>query len=215
MANSCWRNRQAIDIPAPLLILNAKMSPLNPPRRSLQEQADVRTILCKLFRSPHCVGRRHAGLCRRYGRGFPANRLGRRCGSRREYLQDPLGIDVKEPRLSWRLTAKDPAARGLHQSAYRILVSSSLQRLAHDDGDLWDSGDAASSESAHVVYAGKPLVSRESCFWKVRVRDQAGGLSAWSRPVLEHGPARSGGLGSQVDRHRGSPRAKEGLADSR
>ncbi len=100
-----------------------------------------------------------------------------------EYLRDPLGIDVPQPRLSWRLTAQDAAARGLRQTAYRILVGSSLDRLAGDAGDLWDSGEAASSQSAHVVYAGKPLAARAECFWKVRVRDQDGKLSAWSEPA--------------------------------
>ena len=71
-----------------------------------------------------------------------------------EYLKDPLGIDVQQPRLSWRLTAKDPAARGLRQTAYRILVSGSLERLAKHEGDRWDSGEAASGESAHIAYAG-------------------------------------------------------------
>jgi alpha-L-rhamnosidase len=100
-----------------------------------------------------------------------------------EYLKDPLGIDVRQPRLYWRLTAKDPAARGLRQTAYRILVSSSPAQLAKDEGDLWDSGDMASDQSVHVVYAGRPLASRVPCFWKVRVRDQAGKLSAWSEPA--------------------------------
>ncbi len=71
-----------------------------------------------------------------------------------EYLKDPLGIDVQQPRLSWRLTAKDPAAHGLRQTAYRIFVSSSLERLAKDEGDRWDSGEVASGESVHIAYAG-------------------------------------------------------------
>ncbi|MGE5612145.1 MAG: hypothetical protein ACM359_23055, partial [Bacillota bacterium] len=40
-----------------------------------------------------------------------------------EYLGDPLGIDVRRPRLSWQLAATDPAARGQRQTAYRVLVS--------------------------------------------------------------------------------------------
>jgi alpha-L-rhamnosidase len=100
-----------------------------------------------------------------------------------EYLKDPLGIDVRQPRLGWRLIAKDAQARGLRQTAYRVLVSSSSRRLAKDEGDLWDSADVASPQSAHVVYAGRPLASRADCFWKVRVRDQDGRLSAWSEPA--------------------------------
>ncbi len=100
-----------------------------------------------------------------------------------EYLADPLGIDARQPRLSWRLAAKDAAARGLRQTAYRLLVSGSLEKLARDDGDLWDSGDLASDRSVHVVYAGRPLRSGDECYWKVRVRDQARAVSAWSRPA--------------------------------
>jgi alpha-L-rhamnosidase len=106
-----------------------------------------------------------------------------------EYLQDPLGIDAREPRLSWRLVSNDPAARGLRQTAYQVLVSSTPQQLAQDEGDLWDSGEVASGQSVHVVYGGRPLASRTRCFWKVRVRDhrtdgaRAGAMSAWSKPA--------------------------------
>jgi alpha-L-rhamnosidase len=118
-----------------------------------------------------------------YGREEPAAASVDVADLRCEYLKDPLGIDVAQPRLSWRLTAKGAAARGLRQTAYRILVGSSPQRLAKDEGDLWDSGEVASSQSVHVVYAGRPLASRVPCFWKVRVRDQAGAPSAWSEPA--------------------------------
>ncbi|HKK18760.1 MAG TPA: hypothetical protein VJ952_08775, partial [Opitutales bacterium] len=41
-----------------------------------------------------------------------------------EYLRDPVGIDVAEPRFSWKLDSPEPV-RGLKQTAYRILVASS------------------------------------------------------------------------------------------
>jgi alpha-L-rhamnosidase len=104
-------------------------------------------------------------------------------GLRCEYLVNPLGIDVAQPRLSWRMQSIDPAARGLRQSAYQILVSDSAEGLAADRGELWDSGPVESNESVNVVYGGKPLPSRTACFWKVRVWDQDGRPSQWSEPA--------------------------------
>jgi alpha-L-rhamnosidase len=100
-----------------------------------------------------------------------------------EYLENPLGIDVLEPRLSWTLEAADPMARGQRQSAYRILVASEPERLARGEGDLWDSGEVKSDRSIHVPYAGRPLGSRARCWWSVRVRDGEGRESAWSEPA--------------------------------
>ncbi len=100
-----------------------------------------------------------------------------------EYLADPLGIDVRQPRLSWKLEAADAAVRGQKQTAYQILVAGTKTLLEQDKGDLWDSGMVASDRSAHVVYAGKPLVSGAQCFWTVRVKDESGVVSAWSKPA--------------------------------
>jgi len=97
-----------------------------------------------------------------------------------EYRVNPLGIDTVQPRLSWILAASQPAARGLKQSAYQILVSSSEAALGEGKADLWDSGMVRSEESAHVVYAGQALRSGAQAFWKVRVWDQDGKASAWS-----------------------------------
>jgi alpha-L-rhamnosidase len=95
-----------------------------------------------------------------------------------EYREDPQGIDETRPRLSWQLDAD--GARGARQTAYRVLVASRADLLKKNTGDLWDSGKVASDQSVHVVYAGKPLASRQICFWKVRVFDQNGEASEWS-----------------------------------
>ncbi len=100
-----------------------------------------------------------------------------------EYLPDPIGIDVTNPRLSWKLVALDEDARGQRQTAYQVLVASSPELLAADKGDLWDSGAVASGQSVHVRYAGRPLHSQMRCFWKVRVKDEDGILSRWSEPA--------------------------------
>ncbi len=98
-----------------------------------------------------------------------------------EYLTDPLGIDVARPRLSWALQAVRPVDRGQKQTAYQVLVASCEARLAHDQGDLWDSGKVVSDAAIQVEYAGKPLSSRMRCSWKVRVWDRDGRVSGWSK----------------------------------
>ena len=97
-----------------------------------------------------------------------------------EYKVDPLGIDVVKPRLFWEM---QDDRRGAKQTAYQILVASSPEKLAADQGDLWDSGSVESNQTAQIVYAGKPLASRMRCHWKVRLWDHEGKPSAWSKPA--------------------------------
>ena len=88
-----------------------------------------------------------------------------------EYQNNPLGIDVEKPQLSWVMEdgGQKTEDRGRKQTAYQILVASTPELLAKDKGDLWDSGKVESDQSIHVEYAGKPLESQMRCFWKVRV----------------------------------------------
>jgi alpha-L-rhamnosidase len=94
-----------------------------------------------------------------------------------EYLRDPLGVEERSPRLGW-IVESDRRAESV--SGYRILVASSLERLSHDEGDLWDSGEVQSNSTIHVPYAGTALVSRQTCFWKVMVWDHDGLAGSWS-----------------------------------
>jgi len=98
-------------------------------------------------------------------------------GLRCEYAHDPLGLDTPHPRLSWMLTSNE---RGARQTAYRILVASTQAKADANQGDLWDSGKIASSQSTQVAYRGQPLASRQHCFWKVRSWDSHGQPSAYS-----------------------------------
>ena len=95
-----------------------------------------------------------------------------------EYHNNPLGIDITEPRLSW---VSQSEKRGWKQSAYQILVASSQKALDADRGDLWDSGKVEAQQSIQIPYAGKPLLSHAQCFWKVKVWDQNGAASPWSQ----------------------------------
>jgi alpha-L-rhamnosidase len=98
-----------------------------------------------------------------------------------EYLADSLGIDVAQPRLSWKLVS---ATRGQKQTAYQVLVAGDAAMLREDRGDLWDSGKVASDQSVHVVYGGSGLPSRTRCYWKVRAWDKSGKASAFSEPAV-------------------------------
>src|SRR5262245_5140886 len=100
-----------------------------------------------------------------------------------EYRNNPVGMDVARPRLSWTLEALPTAARGLTQSAYQVLVASSPEKLAQQQGDLWDSRKVTSDQQNQVEFAGRPLTSRLRCYWKVRVWDQNDQPSDWSEPA--------------------------------
>jgi len=97
-----------------------------------------------------------------------------------EYLKNPVGVDVIQPRLSWKLKSD---IRGQKQTAYHVLVASSRNQLEKDVGDLWDTGKVESDQSIHVEYDGRPMKSRMQCFWKVRVWDKDGNLCGWSGPA--------------------------------
>ncbi|GAB3290912.1 glycoside hydrolase family 78 protein [Hymenobacter humi] len=96
-----------------------------------------------------------------------------------ELLTNPEGIDAPEPRLSWELSGPE---RGLTQTAYQVLVASNPEKLAADEGDLWNSGKVASAQSVHVTYAGAPLKTRVRCYWKVKTWTNQG-ETAWSAPA--------------------------------
>lgn len=97
-----------------------------------------------------------------------------------EYLSEAQGLDVIAPRFSWLLESSKVNRYGLSQSAYRILVASSPERLKKDNADMWDSRWVRSSDMNQVVYAGKSLLSDRTYYWKVIVKDSKQGLSRWS-----------------------------------
>ena len=100
-----------------------------------------------------------------------------------EYQHDPIGIDATAPRLGWELIAK-VNQRGLVQSAYQIQVAASRQDLLKNKADMWDSGKIDSIQSNNISYKGKPLRSSARYYWRVRVWDNLGKVSAWSEPGI-------------------------------
>jgi len=81
-----------------------------------------------------------------------------------EYAENPIGIDEMHPRFSWIITSAD---RNQSQSAYRIIVASSLESLSKNRGDLWDSGKVKSDETIQHEYEPMNLKSNSIYYWKV------------------------------------------------
>lgn len=95
-------------------------------------------------------------------------------GLRTEYAVNPIGIDARTPRLSWRLHA---TRRGTTQGAYEIQVALDSGAM---NRPLWTSGRVASPASILRPYGGPPLQSSTRYYWRVRAWDDAGRASPWS-----------------------------------
>jgi len=112
-----------------------------------------------------------------------------------EARSNPLGIDTKQPRLSWAL---ESAEKGQRQTAYRVLAASKPELLQAGRADLWDSREVVSEETLNIPYAGKALASNQRCYWQVQTRDRAGewtkaGAAAeWTMGLLEPGDWKAG-----------------------
>lgn len=96
---------------------------------------------------------------------------------RAEYVDNPLGIDIAHPRLSWQLLS---TARGVAQSAFQVRVAQSEEALRNGLDLLWDTGKIAGDQSIQHAYEGPALQSRHRYFWQVRVWDERGNDLGWS-----------------------------------
>ena len=102
---------------------------------------------------------------------------------RSEYLDNPVGIDVKKPRFSWQIQVVDDT-RGCKQSAYQILVASSQENLDNNIGNLWDSKKVSSNKSVLISYDGTALTSGTKCYWKTKVWTNEDKETAWSKTAF-------------------------------
>ncbi len=94
-----------------------------------------------------------------------------------ERYQTP-SIRNAQPYLGWVMNSDTP---NTVQTAYRILVASSLEQLAKDEADMWDSRRTESNNSVAVRYNGIALKPSTIYYWKVKVWDNHGQEHAFSR----------------------------------
>jgi len=104
-----------------------------------------------------------------------------------EGMTNPLGIDVEKPRFGWKLEAT--TEQNVLQKAYQILVSTSAENLANDNGDIWNSGKVSTESSIWIPFMGKALESNSAYFWKVKVWTNKGetewsNVANWSMGLL-------------------------------
>jgi alpha-L-rhamnosidase len=97
-----------------------------------------------------------------------------------ENLHDPLGLGTLVPRFSWKVSAKRNATE---QKAFQILVSGDPALLEEGKADLWDTGKLESGECVLLPYGGRSLRSGIPVWWKVRIWDEKGEVSRWSKPA--------------------------------
>jgi hypothetical protein len=93
---------------------------------------------------------------------------------------NPLGTN-RVPVFIWQLTSPE---RGAVQTAFRIIVASSLEKLKADNGDLWDSKKVLSAKQSWIKYAGNPLSPGTKYFWKVKVWNKTNLPSKWSEEAF-------------------------------
>jgi alpha-L-rhamnosidase len=96
-----------------------------------------------------------------------------------EHIVNPLGIDRETPRFSWKIACPS-GDRGQEQTAYRILIASSPEKLKRDEADIWDSKTVTSGSSHLIPFQGDKLVSGEDYYWKVMIYDSKNNASGWS-----------------------------------
>lgn len=95
-----------------------------------------------------------------------------------DYQINPLGLDNPKPEFSWIVQSD---VRGMEQSAFEILVADDLKKL--DSGNCWKSERISGNQTFGVEYRGKPLKSFTRYFWKIKIWDQNGNESGWSKPA--------------------------------
>ncbi len=96
-----------------------------------------------------------------------------------ENLSNPLGIDKSQPRFSWELVSEK---RNVMQIAYEVQVSTDA--VMTGKGMIWSPGKVMSDQSVYIAYGGPLLQSGKKYFWRVRIWDNQGKVSAWSAPAM-------------------------------
>jgi alpha-L-rhamnosidase len=89
-----------------------------------------------------------------------------------EYTNNPLGVDIPQPRFSFRIpTIERPGWS---------LIAYQLQVIDDDDSIIWDTGTCNDARRIHLVYSGEPLNPFSCYHWRVRLMGRKDVWEPWS-----------------------------------
>ncbi len=91
---------------------------------------------------------------------------------------NPIGIDTEVPVFSWKLFSEN---RNRYQTGYQVIVLSGTLK-----DTCWNSGTVHSDNNIRVNYSGKKLIPASSYKWQVRIIDNNGKWSKWSKENYFH-----------------------------
>ena len=90
-----------------------------------------------------------------------------------EYRENPLGLDVQVPRVSWQIHAEE---RSWLQAAYQIQVSLEVGF----NSLVWDSGKVLSAQSLHVELTSLTPQASQRYYYQVQVWNDQDEITEWS-----------------------------------
>src|SRR5580658_7217794 len=117
----------------------------------------------------------------------------------------PMGMDVANPVLSWKL---QDASDGAEQTAYEIQVASNRALLETGKPDIWDSKRVESGDSIGANYGGPGLAPSRRYFWRVFVWGREGksyppsDVSWWETGLLRQENWKAKWTGYEEPEHR-------------
>ena len=96
-----------------------------------------------------------------------------------EYIRNTDEVLVKDatPKFAW-IVPKE----AVNQSAYQILVASSMANLDKNIADVWNSQEVRGNKSTNITYNGTNLNPGGKYFWKVRIWDNTNRTGEYSKP---------------------------------
>jgi len=93
-------------------------------------------------------------------------------------MLSPEGVD--SPLLSWKIKT---TTEGISQKAWEAEIATTKELLIKGKADVWKSGNQESGEQFNIAPDVAKLTDATGYYWRVRILDNAGKLSEWSKPA--------------------------------